>query len=656
MSKKLIQAAAGAGEESVYVEDVFSTYLYEGTGSSLSIDNGIDLAGEGGMTWIKIRDGFNAPNGHHLYDTERGATKRLRPDRDNAEVTASTGLTSFNSNGFTVGSNGGVNGGGSGDSYVSWTFRKQAGFFDVVTYTGDGSTSSKTISHSLGSTPGHIILKKTSASQAWYNMAKDGSNYKAMSLNDSGASFGTTAQSNVADSTTFDVGYLQGWGGFGNDSGATYVAYLFAHDDQSFGDNGDESIIKCGSYTGTGSAGLEVDVGFEPQFVLIKRATGGTGNWMLEDVMRGMSHSSAAYLYANLSAEEQVSASSPTISATSTGFSINSTSISYNASSSDYIYIAIRRPMKIPESGTDVFTPNAYTGNGATRVLTSSNDPVDLGIIRPRASTGDWIWSDRLRGATKTLYSNYTQSEATESTYITGFDVQDGIEVGTGTPVNGSSSTYISYMLSRAKGFMDIAATSISFYSASGSHNLGVVPEMIIGKRRDSNSDWYVYHKDLTKNTDGKVNQNLKLNSTVGPQNATGNGYYADLTTTTYGTYWWPSTSGNVVHYFFATLDGVSKVGSYTGTASDLNVDCGFTTGARFILIRRSDAAGFWYVYDSARGIVSGNDPSLYLGSNYSETTTTDYVDPLSSGFTVTSSASGSINVSGGEYIFLAIA
>jgi hypothetical protein len=110
------------------------------------------------------------------------------------------------------------------------------------------------------------------------------------------------------------------------------------------------------------------------------------------------------------------------------------------------------------------------------------------------------------------------------------------------------------------------------------------------------------------------------------------------------------------VLYLFATLAGVSKVGSYTGTGADLNVDCGFSAGARFILIKRTDSTGDWYVWDSVRGIAAGNDPYLLLNSTAAEVTNTDYIDPLSSGFTVTATAPAALNASGGSYIFLAIA
>jgi hypothetical protein len=109
--------------------------------------------------------------------------------------------------------------------------------------------------------------------------------------------------------------------------------------------------------------------------------------------------------------------------------------------------------------------------------------------------------------------------------------------------------------------------------------------------------------------------------------------------------------------YLFASLNGISKIGTYSGTGSNVNVDCGFTAGARFVLIKRTDSTGTdWYIWDTTRGIVSGNDPYLFLNSNAAQVTNTDYIDPLNAGFTVTSSAPAALNASGGTYLFLAIA
>jgi len=119
----------------------------------------------------------------------------------------------------------------------------------------------------------------------------------------------------------------------------------------------------------------------------------------------------------------------------------------------------------------------------------------------------------------------------------------------------------------------------------------------------------------------------------------------------------WSATGKNYIAYLFATLDGISKVGTYSGTGNNVDVDCGFSAGARFVLIKRTDSSGGnWFVWDTARGIVSGNDPYLELNTSDAEVTNTDYIDPLNSGFTVTSSAPAEINASGGTYLFLAIA
>ena len=116
------------------------------------------------------------------------------------------------------------------------------------------------------------------------------------------------------------------------------------------------------------------------------------------------------------------------------------------------------------------------------------------------------------------------------------------------------------------------------------------------------------------------------------------------------------NTAETYVAYLFATCAGVSKVGSYTGTATTLQVPCGFTTGARFVLIKRTDSTSDWYVWDTVRGIIAGNDPYSLLNSNAAEVTNTDYIDPYSAGFELSSTAPAAINANGGTYIFLAIA
>ena len=112
----------------------------------------------------------------------------------------------------------------------------------------------------------------------------------------------------------------------------------------------------------------------------------------------------------------------------------------------------------------------------------------------------------------------------------------------------------------------------------------------------------------------------------------------------------------------FASLNGISKVGEYTGTGNNINVDCGFSNGARFVMIKRTDTeinpdpGTDWYVWDTTQGISSGNDPYWTINQGANQVTGTDYIDPLNAGFTVPSSAPAALNTSGGKYLFMAIA
>jgi hypothetical protein len=116
------------------------------------------------------------------------------------------------------------------------------------------------------------------------------------------------------------------------------------------------------------------------------------------------------------------------------------------------------------------------------------------------------------------------------------------------------------------------------------------------------------------------------------------------------------TNNATYVAYLFASVTGVSKVGSYTGTGSTQTINCGFTAGSRFVMVKRTDSTGDWYVWDSARGIVSGNDPYLLLNSTAAEVTNTDYIDTANSGFEISSTAPAAINANGGTFVFLAIA
>jgi hypothetical protein len=643
-TKKLIQAAAGAvGGAGLNVEEVFSTYLYDGTGATQSITNDIDLSGEGGMTWLKVRslNGYD----HSVYDTERGATKRIVPNSTGEEFTRSGGLTSFNGDGFTLGNAGDEN--QSNANIVSWTFRKAPKFFDVVTYTGDGtSATSRNIPHNLGCAPGLIVLKRLDSATNWeINALNSSGSYERLRLNLTSGSSGT--QTGHTDTTFHTITSSM------NTSGGTYVAYLFAHNDGDgeFGPDGDQDIIKCGSYTGNGSStnGPEIDLGFEPEWVVIKR-TDASGGWHIGDSMRGIANGSAdPYLTVNQSDEGQ---SFDWLSLSATGFSITTGSQNINLNGGSYIYIAIRRgPMAVPESATDVFAIDTYGGGPPAW---TSGFPVDMAIwkdVTASAATSPYL-SGRLMSG-QFLQTATTSIENTLASHI--FDFQDGWNEDTG-----SNSSAYSWMWRRAPNFFDVVSyTGDGVAGSTVSHNLGVVPEMMWVKGRDIQGSWPVYHKDI----DVSYLLWLDLSSALAGPYSPGawNGIAPTSTEFTVSSSGWGTNNSgqSYIAFLFCSLDGISKVGSYTGNNSSQNIDCGFSSGARFVLIKRVDAnAQEWVLFDSQRGIVAGNDPILELSHTGPQYTGGDDIDPYSAGFTINNDETNgyALNQSGVEYIFYAIA
>ena len=650
MSKlaKALTAAAGNAGESLYVEDVFSTYLYEGFGSTQTITNGIDLSGEGGLVWLKNRDG--ATN-HRLYTTDLYSASNSNLLQTNltsgGSNTGAFELQSFNSNGFALGYSGGAysESNAANTDYVSWTFRKAEKFFDVVTWTGDG-TGARTISHNLNGTVGALFMKATNADMQWFSYHNGLTNAQFLELN---ATTSAVSSANAWNNTTptsseFTVG------SYGNISGRTYVAYLFASDAGGFGDDGSESIIKCGSYTGNGGT-QEINLGFEPQWLLVKSST-QTDSWFLTDTMRGMPNNAPTpYLLPNMSNAEAEASAGFFPQATATGFKIGASG-SVNASGQTFIYIAIRRPMKTPESGTEVFNSLAYTGDGASTRDFDLGMTVDAYFQACRSSS---TYDFKNLTARLTAKGLHTAGTGTEFTTNTSLDVQDGLRaIGFENTLNQSGETYIINGFKRATGFFDVVAYSGTGVAGSTvAHNLGIAPELMIVKARNVAIGWQVYTKPTT------ATNVLILETTAAAGESLSRWNYTEPTDAVFtlgNSSGVNSASYNYIAYLFASVAGVSKVGSYTGTGANLNVDCGFSAGARFILIKRTDSTGDWYVWDSSRGIVAGNDPYLLLNSTAAEVTTTDYIDPLASGFTVTSSAPAALNASGGSYIFLAIA
>jgi hypothetical protein len=633
----IVMGASGSSGVATYIEDVFSTYLYTGTGATQTITNGIDLSGKGGLVWTKARD---IANGHALYYTANGVNSRLQSHTTAALGNTTGDFTSFGSTGYTVGTPTQTNELNQNTKlFVSWTFRKQAKFFDVVTYTGNGAN--RTIAHNLGSVPSMIIVKRTDTSGDWQVYHRSLANTQYMVLNSTAAvaTGATRWNSTTPTSSVFSLGT----DATVNASGGTYVAYIYAHDAGGFGTSGTDNVISCGSYTGTGTTpGPSVTLGYEPQWVIWKRTDAGTESWHIRDNIRGMPvTASGKDLYADLSSAEGSTTNEGAIP-TATGFQIIGTNTNANASGATYIYIAIRRPMKTPTTGTEVFAPVLGSGTAPGYV---SGFPVDLGIERNKSGTSNTEAGTRLTDA-RVLKTNSTAIEAASTN--TKFDYMNGFFAGT------KGTSEIAWMFRRAPGFFDVVCYTGTGVARTVNHNLGVVPEMFICKCRNAAStNWAVYHS-------GYGNTGALLLNLVNTANVASSWYNNTSPTSSVFTI---GVDGDIngstrtyVAYLFATCAGVSKVGSYTGNGSSQTIACGFTAGARFVLIKRTDSTGDWYVWDTARGIVAGNDPHLSLNTTAAEVTTDDSIDTDNGGFIVNQVAATNINVTSATYIFLAIA
>lgn len=852
-------------KKKTYIDDVFSTYLYNGTGATQSINNGVNLA-KGGMLWTKYR----GQNWHHvLVDTERGSSNILKSNTNDAQSTNNTtSVTSFNNNGFSLGSDGPSWVNASGEELSSWSFRKAKGFFDVVTWTGNGAN--RTIAHSLGCIPGCIMIKCTSTTRNWQVYHRGSGNTHALKLNESDAKDSSTAYWNDSDhtSTHFSLGYA--WDS--NKNGETYVAYVFAGGESTaatakcvemdgsdyfdtstssdytfgtgdftvetwiridedyagnnnyptvldartdgsytnfwvvyvdpsarnirfynagadritsnvkierglwyhiavvrnsavtqfyvngipqgtysdstnysntslrfganavnagyhydgafsnlrvvkgtavytsafkpptapltnitntkllcfndssttgttvgtitatgdptastdspfddpdgfkFGENGDQNVIKCGTYLGNGlSDGPKVNLGWEPSFLLIKRAN-NTGNWRMFDRMRGLSGHGALDSFLQPHTNDSENSTLNCIDISPTDFEPKSSDTDWNGTGDTYVYIAIRRPDgyvgKPAEAGTDVFTMDV--GNNSTPIpLFDSGFPVDFALARATASSNNWWVYARLIQK-KYLEANTNISEGTSNGAM--FDSNVGFYEGSGL-----DSGYQAWMWKRHAGFDVITYTGTSTAGHALPHSLGRTPEMIwVRPKSGANShlqSWRVYHKGL----DGGTNPShkwLSISSSAAESDDTQ--FWNDTEPTSTHVTLGNSVEANnstlqYIMMLFSSVDGISKVGYFTGSSSDVTITTGFQP--RFVIIKSIGQAYPWMVLDSVRGWGSsddgGDDPYLRLNLADAQVNFNNGYK-TSTGFVVDAGSAFVNNGSGSSYIYYA--
>ena len=330
--------------------------------------------------------------------------------------------------------------------------------------------------------------------------------------------------------------------------------------------------------------------------------------------------------------------------------------------------------MAIIDKPSDYFNTKLYSGNGTNDTgITGVGFQADWLWIKERTNTSGHQLQDVVRGATKQLFSNDTQAEATNTTKVKSFN-SDGFTLGTSGSVNASGDTYVAWNWKAGTSFTNDASStgigtidstgsfnndsgfSIVSYTGTGSngtikHGLSTTPSMIIVKKRSATGSWNVYHSSLG-NTKA-----IQLDLTSGPD--TNSAYWNNTSPTSsvlsLGTSAQVNGSGvTYIGYIFSEKQSYSKFGSYVGNgnADGPMVYTGFKPA--FVMVKLSSGADDWQVLDNKRSPI--NIVGGYLRPNSSgATVSNDVIDFLSNGFKLRTSA-GSWNPNGGTFIYMAFA
>ena len=322
---------------------------------------------------------------------------------------------------------------------------------------------------------------------------------------------------------------------------------------------------------------------------------------------------------------------------------------------------------------SEYFNTKLYSGTGSAQSITGVGFQPDWTWIKNRDGS-DWhILTDSVRGATKELYSNATNAEATNVNQLTSFD-SDGFSIGGASETGRSSNNFASWNWLAANGTASntdgsITSTvsanttsgfSIVSYTGTGAnatvgHGLGSAPKMIIFKNTNSVRDWGVYHGSLS-DPDNYLTLNQAYAETTG-FNFSNN---TAPTTSVFSVGTLTNNNGSseeYIAYCFSEVKGFSKFGSYTGNG---NADGTFVyTGFKpaFVLTKyATSTSGWWQILDNKRDVYNPNSHALFANVSDAEYNLSNYhTDYLSNGFKLRNTLAGG-NTSGGTYIYMAFA
>jgi hypothetical protein len=378
---------------------------------------------------------------------------------------------------------------------------------------------------------------------------------------------------------------------------------------------------------------------------MLKRAD-SSGDWGIFDTMRGIpTGGSDKYLRPNLNTD--AATAGQTIELTATGFKLRYGQTISNLNNAEMIYVAIRRPDgyvgKPPELGTDVFTMDVGNGS-ANGPAFDSNFAVDFTFSKQPASTGYWIVT--ARPFNEWLKFNGDQGSALSS--YERYDLSDGVH-------QQYDSSNQAYMFKRHAGFDLCMYKGDSSDAQAVSHSLNKTPEMIWVANYESNgTDWCVYHKNLNGGTNP---QNYRIALNYDSAESASNDW-ADVAPTasafTVGDNDTNQNNETYIAMLFASVSGISSVGSYSGSASDKFVDLGFQP--RLFICKARDSSGVgvkWNIFDSTRGISGASTKRMFLNTDGSQQTGSYVTSVSSTGITLAGDFSHS-NSSGKNYIYYA--
>ena len=645
----------------------FNTVLYTGNGDSTRSVTGVGF--EPDFVWIKDRD---ASTDHLLYDVNRGASKILKTVGSGAgEETDADSLTSFDSDGFSLGSSSSNAVNVDTRDYVAWCWKaggaaqnntdgsqtaavsaNDAAGFSVMKWDYSGSAS-YTVGHGLSTAPKVLILKKTEATTNWF--VRHGTVHTgngALFLNSSGngdsssTAFSGTAPTDSVITVNGALSDLQG----------AHVCYAFAEK---------SGVSSFGSYTGNGSEdGPQIYTGFKPALVIIKRSD-STGNWFMFDTARGQD----VELYPDSSSSE---ATYDTILLTNTGFKLRSSTTDRNTSGGTYIYMAFAEnfsadadhkelntsnlPAPGIKDGSEYLSTNIYSGTGSAKTITTDFQS-DFIWIKRRNGTLNHAWVDSLRGLDKILRSNTTSSprgQITDGEVVTSI-TSTGFVLGTSSLSNNSSGTYVAWAWPKSSvGGFDVLTYTGTGANRTVSHSLGVKPAFIAIKEYASNGSWVCYHKELgatkaislesngasytssTNFNDTEPTSSVFTVGTANDTNADGNGFIA---------------------YLWSEVENYSKFGKYTGNGDNNGpfVYTGFRPA--FVLTKRTNSTSNWIMLDNKRDINNPAENWLRPNSDGIEENTGPEldIDFLANGFKIRNNGTDG-NISGSTYVFMAFA